>query len=117
MYLVGDNPSLSACTLYNKNAFKKFIFLALFIDNGNNEEKGSNVELNTYSYAKQIPGCNRAYYYEEVQETNSHQSGSYVNEASHEGIEMTTNIVYALTRKIETKTNVAYATTGRLHQT
>ena len=52
-----------------------------------------------------------------MKETNSHQSGSYVNEASHEGIEMTTNIVYALTRKIETKTNVAYATTGRLHQT
>ena len=75
------------------------------------------MEFNTFSYAKQTTGCNRAYHYEEVQNTNSHQRGSNINLASHEGMDLTTNIVYALTRKIETKTNVAYATTGRLHQT
>lgn len=113
---------LSACA--TKSACKKLSFplytiiILLYIDTGSNEEKSSKVELNTYSSTKQITGCNRAYHYEEVN-TNSHLSRPHasINQASYEGIEMTTNIVYALTKKIETKTNVAYATTGGLHQT
>ena len=86
------------------------------IDNDSNEGKNPKLEFSAYSSVKQITGRNKAYYYEEV-DTDSHLSRSHTNQGKDESIEMTTNIVYAVTRNIETKTNVAYSTIGQLRQT